>query len=199
MKKRIVDWIKRNDPIHKAFRRPDESVRLSVAIRKSILVLGNCQAHSLAECLKGLNGEVYAKGIELHLSGLEARFKQRDPELHAALSWYDCILVQPPYVPMISDYFPDLFARVQLFPALSFSAYHPDLVYLHVNSTKTFMLGPLGHYNSAIAFWGFSNGLSAAETVELFNGWTYETLGYFDFWQSSRQALLAQGESANLS
>jgi hypothetical protein len=80
---------------------------------------------------------------------------------------------------------------------LSFSAFHPDLVYIQVKRSKSFMLGPLGHYNSAIAFWGFSHGLAISETVELFNGRNYEALGYFDFWQSSKQALLVQGETAN--
>ena len=197
MKKLITDWVNRNDPMHRAFGRPGVPVGPPFDAKKRILVLGNCQARSLAVCLQGLSGEVYARGIELHLSGLEDRFTQRDPKLHAALSWYDCILAQPPYMPMIRDSFPDLFGKVQLFPALSFSAYHPDLVYIQVNSTHTYLLGPLGHYNSAIAFWGFSNGLSVAETVELFNAWTYEALGYFDFWQSSRQALLTQGECAD--
>jgi hypothetical protein len=197
MKKRIVDWLKRNDPVHRVFGPPSERPGLSPTGGKKILVLGNCQARSLASCLEALSSEVTAKGVEIHQSGLEELFSKRDSALHAALLRYDHILLQPPYALLVTDHFPDLAARARLFPALSFSAYHPDLVYIDVQSTKTFLFGPLGHYNSALAFWGFSNGLSVAATTDLFNGWTYERLGYFEFWESSRKALLMQGDSAN--
>lgn len=199
MRKRIVDWLKRNDPVYRLFGSPSERLGVSPTDGKKILVLGNCQARSMASCLEALSSEVTTKGVEIHQSGLELLFSKRDSALHAALTRYDHILLQPPYAPLVKDHFPDMADRVALFPALSFSAYHPDLVYIHVNSTKAFLFGPLGHYNSALAFWGFSNGLSVLETSDLFNAWTYEQLGYFDFWESSRQALLQQGDSANFS
>jgi hypothetical protein len=199
MKKRVADWNRRRHPIHKAFGPPHNPGAAPSGNRKAILVLGNCQARSMAACLQALNRDVVAKGVELELTGFADRFARRDRKLHWVLSQYDHILVQPSLAPLIRDYFPDLFVRVLLYPALNFSAYHPDLVYIHVKSTESYMFGPLGHYNSAIAFWGFTNGLSVAETVELFNGWTYEALGYFDFWQSSRQALLSHGEAADFS
>jgi hypothetical protein len=197
MKKRIVDWLRRNDAVHRVFGPPSERVGASPTEGKKILVLGNCQARSVASCFEALSSEVTAKGVEIHQSGLEELFSKRDFALHAALLRFDHILLQPPYAPLLADHFPDLAARVRLFPALSFSAYHPDLVYIHVQSTKAFLFGPLGHYNSALAFWGFSNGLSVAGTTDLFKGWAYERLGYFEYWESSRQALLTQGDSAN--
>src|ERR1700733_1528606 len=197
MKKRIVDWLKRNDPVHRVFGPSSERLGASPTGGKKILVLGNCQARSVASCLEALSGDVTAQGVEIHQSGLEDLFSKRNSALHTALLRYDHILLQPPYAPLVTEHFPDLAARAGLFPALSFSAYHPDLVYIHVQSTNTFLFGPLGHYNSALAFWGFSNGLSVAGTTDLFNGWTYERLGYFEYWESSRQALLTQGDSAN--
>jgi hypothetical protein len=113
------------------------------------------------------------------------------------LSQYDCILVQPFVASLIKNNFPDLFTKVRLFPVLNFSAYHPDLVYIRVDSAKDFLHGPLGHYNSAIAFWGFLHGLSIANAIALFNEGTYEALGYFDFWQTSRQALIDEGAITN--
>src|ERR1700729_2739555 len=125
MRKRIVDWLKRNDPVYRVFGSPSERLGVSPTGGKKILVLGNCQARSVASCLEALSSEVTAKGVEIHQSGLELLFSKRDSALHAALTRYDHILLQPPYAPLVKDHFPDMAGRVALFPALSFSAYHP--------------------------------------------------------------------------
>jgi hypothetical protein len=166
--------------------------------RKNVIVLGNCQARPLAGCLQALCADVTARAVEIPFTSLAQKFAQRDPQLHADLSAYDSILVQASFAPLIRDNFPDLAGKVRLFPVLVFSAYHPDLVYIRVSSTNSHLRGPLGEYNSALAFWGFTQGLCAADTVALFNDRTYEALGYFDFWNTARQSLLSEGVMAHL-
>jgi hypothetical protein len=166
--------------------------------QKNIIVLGNCQARPLAACLQALSADVTARAVEIPFTSLAQKFAQRDPALHSDLSDYDSILVQASFAPMIRDNFPDLADKVRLFPVLVFSAYHPDLVYIQVSSTNSHLRGPLGEYNSALAFWGFTHGLSVADTIALFNDRTFEALGYFDFWSTARQSLLNEGEMAQL-
>ena len=206
MKKRIFDWtnLRRKRPAQQALELPEarqvpQTLAPRDSRRRNIVVLGNCQARPLASCLQALNGDVAAMGVEIPFSTLAERFTQRDPKLYLELSQNDSILVQPIFVPMIRDNFPDLYQKVQLFPVIGFSAYHPDLVYIEVSGTRRHLRGPLGEYNSAIAFWGFINGLSVTDTLSLFNAGTYEALGYFDFWQTSRQGLLNEGAMAGFS
>src|SRR5579871_5927550 len=89
--------------------------------QKNIIVLGNCQARPLASCLQTLSADVSARAVEIPFTSLAQKFAQRDPRLHADLSYYDSILVQAIFAPMIQDNFPDLAAKVRLFPVVVFS------------------------------------------------------------------------------
>jgi hypothetical protein len=203
MRRRILDWISplRRRPTKEVFggtEVPELPMATPGTGKKNIIVLGNCLARPLASCLQALSGDVASKGVELSpTSAIKERFAQRDPKLHLQLSQYDCILMQPIFAPLIRDNFPDLFVKVKFFPVLFFPAYHPDLVYIEVTSTNSYLRGPLGQYNSALAFWGFKKGLSVAETISLFNARTYDALGYFDFWHTSREVQLSEGTQAD--
>ncbi|HWS66626.1 MAG TPA: GSCFA domain-containing protein [Steroidobacteraceae bacterium] len=195
---KISNWFARS-PLLESFELPAWAVAKPSSETKKFLVLGNCQARSMGECLQALSRRVTARGVEIKLPDMVEEFARKNDRFHSILSQYDFILTQPSYAPLIKTHFPNLSTQVELFPAVSFSAYHPDLVYIKVRSTNSYLCGPLGHYNSAIAFWGFSHGLDPKETLELFNSHTYEALGYFRFWKSSRQALIEQGKDANVS
>jgi hypothetical protein len=195
---KIANWFAKS-PFLEMFELPQRAVAKRSPETKAFLVLGNCQARSMGECLQALSRRVIAKSVEIKLPGMAEEFARNNDRFHSILSQYDVILTQPSYAPLIKTHFPNLPAQVELFPAVSFSAYHPDLVYIKLRSTDSYLRGPLGHYNSAIAFWGFSHGLSPRETLELFNSRSYEALGYFRYWNSSRQALIEQGKDANIS
>lgn len=173
--------------------------RRLAAGRKTILALGNCQTRPIATCLQAMCPDVTFTGLELP-SLLVQGFIRRDRHLHARLQQYDRILAHPEAARMISDTFPDLSERLVRFPMVTFPAYHPDLVYIRTTQDghNQHLLGPLGHYNSALALWGYQQRLSVDETVALFNEDTYNTLGYFHFWQSSRQSLIDDGAAGSV-
>ncbi len=108
MKKSILSWIKQQRSSHEGLESLEAVVAPADIVKKRMLVLGNCQARSIATCLQALNDDVVAKGVEVPMTGLAERFTQHDAKLHSELSGYDCILAQPPFAPMIKDNFPDL-------------------------------------------------------------------------------------------
>jgi ABC-type polysaccharide/polyol phosphate transport system ATPase subunit len=194
---RLVDFVRPGREYR--FILPRIPSRRRMAERKTILVLGNCQARPFASCLQALCPEITFMGVELS-SLLVQGCMRRDRNLRARLDQYEWLVAHPEAARLIVDNFPDLGERVTRFPNVTFSAYHPDLVYVHAtsDSISKHLYGPLGHYNSAIALWGYQNRLSIDETVGLFNERTYETLGYFQFWQSSRQSLVNDGTDADM-
>lgn len=71
-------------------------------------------------------------------------------------------------------------------PTIYFNAFHPDLCYAgKVDSYKL----TKNHYNSKIAVWAFSNGYSINETLKLYTEKNYDSLGYFNAWNSSVENL----------
>jgi hypothetical protein len=161
----------------------------------NILVLGNCQARQLAACLQALSRNLVANSVEVQLTALQAEFAAKSSELQAALGEYDYILCQPLTVGLVTNNFPEFSAKIRMFPPIVFSGYHPDLVYLFVDSDQSYLRGPLDHYHSAIAFWGYVSGLSPKETARYFNDAVYQRLGYFEHWNTSRELLVADGKS----
>ena len=82
-------------------------------------------------------------------------------------------------------------------PNIVFSAFHPDLVYVG-GPGAPFVESPVGHYNSALALYGYLAGLSVEQTLRLFDGRLYERLGYLDLWDYASDTLLTLGREAGL-
>lgn len=73
--------------------------------------------------------------------------------------------------------------KVIQIPAVSFNAFHPDLVYVLEKGTNKILKNDLGcDYHSALTYWAYSKSLDIKTTVELFNINTYKTLGYLNSW-----------------
>lgn len=82
-------------------------------------------------------------------------------------------------------------------PVLLFAAFHPDLVYIFEKPGELSLLrGPVGDYHSALAAFGFLEGLSPAQTGRLFDAAVYRRLGYLDLWDPSAKGLLEAGRLA---
>lgn len=82
-------------------------------------------------------------------------------------------------------------------PVLVFAAFHPDLVYVFDRRRPGALVrGPLGDYHSALALFGFLEGLDVAGTRRLFTAETYRRLGYLDLWDSSVEGLMEAGRVA---
>lgn len=78
--------------------------------------------------------------------------------------------------------------HVDKVPELVFGGYHPDQIYLTCDAQV--VEGPIGPYNSLIAFLAHGQGRSASDTVALFNGRVYEACGYMNTWTAARDQLV---------
>ncbi len=78
-----------------------------------------------------------------------------------------------------------------MFPAITFAAFHPDLVYIHdLTRMHGFVCGPIGPYHSAIGLFAYRKGLSIEMANALFNENVFGALGYFDVWNEASRELI---------
>lgn len=80
-------------------------------------------------------------------------------------------------------------------PMISFSGFHPDIVYARKKSTNELTLP---HYNSAIAVWAYKNRLEISAAEKLFNKKTFAELGYLDHWAPSIDELRLEFKNSDL-
>ena len=84
-------------------------------------------------------------------------------------------------------------------PIIVFSAFHPDMNYVGPEdgaAGRGVVRGPMNDSNSALALFGFLEGLSVAQTIRLFDADLFRALGYFDCWAGSAEYFLSQGREA---
>ena len=146
------------------------------------LLLFNCQAIGLANCLSLLSSEIAVETHDTLTLG-----DHRD-EVLASIDRYDRVLVSPGIETLFQL---DLGERANVWrlPNLHFGAYHPDACVLAQEGELS--TGPLGLYHSALAYAAFRCGMDEAQAVGLFNADSYRALGYFDRWAADRDQLIA--------
>ncbi|MFM8333447.1 MAG: WcbI family polysaccharide biosynthesis putative acetyltransferase, partial [Candidatus Methylumidiphilus sp.] len=149
-----------------------------------ILLLGNCQAAGLAKLMQMMADGVAASALELTAQNM-ARLRGGDLAPAALAAAHDLILLHPnAETARLFAACGGVRAKVRQIPSVSFSAFHPDLVYVS-RRTGGHAVGPLGEYQSSIAFYGWRHGLDVAQTLDLFAEDVFARLGFFDHWQSS--------------
>jgi hypothetical protein len=148
-----------------------------------VTVIGNCQAAGLASCLATM-----VPGLQIAPRG-----PATPVELMGLCESHDWVVMQGEQASVP----PALADRIITWPRLIFAAFHPDAVYVH-REGRVFG-SVLGQYHSALALLGWMAGRSVAETRRLFRSDVYERAGYFSVWESSRRALLSEGEASGLS
>lgn len=82
-------------------------------------------------------------------------------------------------------------------PTIYFNAFHPDLIYARKKSTNE--LTSYAHYNSRIAVWAYSHGITPLDAAKLFNHKSYRSLGYFNYWDRSVKTFKQTFEKFNYS
>jgi hypothetical protein len=155
-----------------------------------IAVVGNCQAFGVAYAMKLLDPSAT---VDHFLAIGQAR---ADMKLFArTLQTYDYVFSHEfPQGHVKGGDSEELRRRVGktiLFPAITFAAFHPDLIYL-LDATRAyaFLFGPIGPYHSALGAFAYRKGLSLEEANALFNENVFEALGYFDVWNDAAHELL---------
>lgn len=85
----------------------------------------------------------------------------------------------------------DFAFSITKFPSFFFTGYHPDLIFSRTEVNAV----PMGNCHSAICVHGFASGWTVEQTIRNFNKDVFRHLGYFDHWQTSVDALTAQGRN----
>jgi hypothetical protein len=146
-----------------------------------ILVLGNCQVHGLAQCLQVMIPEASVVARFLTLDALAdigefddifLQTRRANSAVQAAV--YDTAVARA------GD-------RIIRWPTFFYSGFHPDLVYAFAGGELVHT--PLGHYNSALAIFGWKNALTVKQTMGLFCEPVFEYLSYFSHARLSAREL----------
>ena len=163
-----------------------------------ILLLGNCQVRPLARLMQAMLGDAEATAIELLPETLR-RLDERDKGLSQLIHKSELIFVHlhGEAMRMLEKKYPKDFGKVRRVPRISYSGFHPDIDYVEDSKLKH-IVGPMGAYQSSIAFLGWKNSLSIEETLQLFREDVYESLGYFEYGRASMELLLAEREFTDI-
>ncbi len=163
-----------------------------------ILIIGNCQIKGVARLIQAMVGNVVTTTIEA-LPATTDRLKSGDLDISLLVSQSDLILLHPhAEIPKIfEEKFVDARGKTKLFPRVAFSAFHPDVDYIS-NRQNSRIKGPLGEYQSTIAFYGWANDYSVEETIGLYNEDVFEKLGFFDYWNACQESLIQEGKATGL-
>jgi Polysaccharide biosynthesis enzyme WcbI len=144
------------------------------------LVISNCQALGLANCLSLLLTDVHVDQYDM------ASYLKKKDTVDPLVKFYDRIIVHADLRAKHGDVF-DESENVRWLPSVLFSAWHPDLTYLL--GRGEIVHGPLGDYHSALVISAFKLGLAASEVKRLFNPELYDRLGFFRLWEAERATL----------
>jgi hypothetical protein len=155
-----------------------------------IAIVGNCQSFGVAYAMKVLDPSATVD----HFSMI-ARARSTMGIFAKTLETYDYVFSHD-FLPGHvrgggSDELRRLLPNAVIFPAITFAAFHPDLVYLHdLTRQHGFVCGPIGPYHSAIGLFAYRKGLSLEMANALFNENVFDALGYFDIWNEASRELL---------
>lgn len=151
------------------------------------LLISNCQAMGLANCLNLVTDEVRVE--HYHPAG----FQKSSRDILRRWDTFARVLVAPQLLHMLPEKLQKS-ERIWLVPTFSFSAYHPDICYLRSGGKA--LKGPLDDYHSTIAYAGYKLGMSVEEVSRHYHEATYARLGYFDRWDGAKNQLLEKFEQA---
>lgn len=160
-----------------------------------LLFIGNCQSRGLARLVAALTGSAHVTSHEL----LPAVRKQLDGgELDAQLHQARFVFLHDIAVrDALAARLPALAERLRLVPGIAYPAFHPDADYVFGPGGEP-IAGLMGQYQSSLAFYGWSQGLSLAETRELFREEVYAQLGFFAQASVAKDHLLQVGRLCGL-
>lgn len=155
-------------------------MHVSKGDKRRWLLIYNCHAMGLSNCLGALSDEVEVETHNRHT------LQQNAASLIAQLQAYDRVLVAPRFADDLGLTGDE--ANVWIVPTIQFRAYHPDTCYIARNSEPR-LKGPLGEYHSLISLAAFQMGLTARDAGSLYREEVYRALGYLDLWSKSREHL----------
>ena len=157
-----------------------------------IAIFGSCQVGGISRCLRAMapKCEVFATNLGVHpnLGGSIEVAKNCDVIIYQ--THFRELLNESGVLDSLKDKY------ILSCPTWYFPAFHPDLVY--IGTSKGVAKSPMSDYQSSIIFYAWTKGLSVDHTEALFCEPIFEHLGFFNFWETSKQALLSDMSKSSL-
>lgn len=176
--------------------RTDTTLRAATSHLPRITIFSNCQGEMISSAIQALTGCRMPSVQAVGQVGIDDPSLLLGP-LRELAEHNDVVLMQPLLAKLVLPLAPDLVGRIQLFPNITFSAFHPDICYVY-QANGAYLEGPLGPYQSSIAYHAWRSGMSPKQAVDHFRDDVYRTLQFYSYWDSSARALCAEGHAANL-
>jgi hypothetical protein len=158
--------------------------------RPTVLIVSNCQTSGIVNSMKSYTDHFDFDGIPVTEIGGKTEEYYID-----RLGRYNHIFVISQLGRLSQIH--QLKSKIKIIPSFYFQGYHPDAIMLTVDGRM--INGPIGGYQSCIAYAAFVLGCPEEETQALFNARFYESARYFEEWQIAKAALFAQFRSLGFS
>lgn len=154
------------------------SAKATLKYSQKMAFLGDDQAKMLARIVNAISSSVYAKSFA-YSGGFIQKLKS-DGSLSQELDSFDVIWFQPNLrvVEFISNQHVDFQQKCRALAKIEFDAFHPDCTVVTYQGVP--LAGPTGLYHSALVFWGFINGLTQHQVMDLFRLPVFRLLGYLN-------------------
>jgi len=157
-----------------------------------IAILGCCQVIGISQCLRAMapKCEILATnfGVQPNIGDSIEIVKSCDVIIYQ--THFRDLLNKDGVLDSLKDKY------ILSCPTWYFPAFHPDLVY--IGTSKGVAKSPMSDYQSSIIFYAWTKGLSVDHTEALFCEPVFEHLGFFNFWETSKQALLSEMNKSSL-
>jgi hypothetical protein len=162
------------------FRHKFKNISFELNARHKILIIGNCQVAVVAKLIEAMSADTSTVSIVMESAAFEG-MQSGNLDLGGYVTECDYIIVQGQYKAVISELaskFPESASKQRIIPAISYTAYHPDMGYI-ARADGSHFSGATGDYHSLLCFWAWQKGYTAQETIALFNSQNFDVLGYF--------------------
>lgn len=168
--------------------RTKEDIAITMQRMKNILIVGNCQVGFIADYLRQHPNQYYVDFVQIYPKDIEDLRKGGMSILTLIdagfLDRCDTIVVQHHTLRYIEEIIGNRSINTLQLPMLVFNGFHPDMVYIYV-AQEILRHSPTGNCHSALAYFGWRNGLRLDDTEELFSGPVFESLGYLKMFDTS--------------
>ena len=162
-----------------------------------ILISSNCQTGGIASSLNILlrNSILSIEAAPIHHNTSENERLKISQLLNEVDFWVTSFGWDFPEIKESCE--TNIKLKVIKIPAITFSAFHPDLSYV-IDRRSNQILSDQFAYNSAIAVWLFNNNINITNAKYFFNAAVFNALGYTHMWDSSSKQLLNEFISLGL-
>lgn len=158
-----------------------------------IAVVANCQGEGISAALKSMNPALDTSFV------FSTEIQKGAVDVNKMFHEMDFVLTQKNIINEVPD---GMESKLRFFPNIIFDGYHPDITFLRGQRKGGGIVETITNdmviYHSSIAFFGYYFDLSIEDTLTYYNHYVASRLGYFERWNSAREALLAEGEAVGM-